>query len=414
MGVTRLPAVDELGQTRQKQPHFWLVLSIILLFCAALKLPTLTAPHDEPDEQVYWQLAGRLLSSGQYNLHDTPILQALSAPMYDRPLFFHPPLFPLLLIPFVHWQCPSLAVLISWLGHFLCIIAVALMGRRLARELPAGPDGGQLLFWLPVLGMTLDPVVTFVSGKLWIDSLLAGLCAVAMACFFCARDSQRRSLLLVAGSILLGLASLAKLPALALWPVAAFLILTQKSKARPVWRGLVCGFLPALLLVLPWFIIFHRVYGVFLPDWTRPDEWTKQHYPMIRDVVSRTPLYYLGTMACIEPASILCLVGYLFNRSLWRKTDSVLPWVWFLVFFAAMSYVGLRGQGFEMRYLTPLSPCIYLMLYPLLGQWRERSVWPTVLLLCLIYAGLNGAIYLLLPQYDEIRPAFTIRGQANL
>jgi hypothetical protein len=68
-----------------------------------------------------------------------------------------------------------------------------------------------------------------------------------------------------------------------------------------------------------------------------------------------------------------------------------------------------------MRFLAPLFPCIYVMLYAVIQEWRGRSeVLSVVLLLCLVYAGLNGAIYLLLPQYDEIRPVFTIWGTANL
>jgi 4-amino-4-deoxy-L-arabinose transferase-like glycosyltransferase len=409
--LIRLASVDEQGQPHQTQPtsHFWLILAIILLFCAALKLPTLTLPHDEPDEQIYWQLASRLLTVGHYNLQGTEILKQLSPPIYDRPIFCHPPLFAISLIPFVHWQARNLAVLVSWLGHFLCIIAVAVMGRRMARE------ECQLIFWLPVIGMALDPFLAFLSGKLWIDSLLAGLCAASIAFFFCARYSERRGLYLVAGSVLFGLAGLAKLPALALAPVIMLLILTPVVKTPSPWRDLCLGCLPALILILPWFIIFHHAYGVFLPSWTTPDEWTMQRYPMVRTAVERNPLYYIGNMASIEPVSVLCLVAYIFRGSLWKKMDTALPALWFLVVFVALSWVGLRGQGFQMRFLAPLFPCIYLMLYALPGEWRVgRGILPVIILLGLIYAGLNGAAYLLLPQYDEISPVFTVWGQANL
>ncbi len=392
-------------------PHFWLILAMLLLFCAALKLPTLTAPHDEPDEQIYWQLANKLLTAGQYNLQGTEILKQLSPPIYDRPVFCHPPLFAALLIPFVHWQARNLAVLVSWLGHFLCIMAVAVMGRRMAR----GQDPCQFIFWLPVLGVALDPFLTFVSGKLWIDSLLAGLCAASIAFFFCARYSERRALYLVAGSLLFGLAGLAKLPALALAPVVLLLILTPEVKTLSAWRDLCLGCLPALVLILPWFILFHHTYGVFIPDWTKPDEWTMQRYPMVRAAVERNPLYYIGKLAAIAPVSIPCFVAYIFNGSLWKRMNSALPGLWFLAVFAVVSFVGLRGQGFQMRFLAPLFPCIYLMLYALPGEWRGgRGILPMIILLCLIYAGLNGVFYLVLPQYDEISPVFTVWGQANL
>lgn len=396
-------------------PRFWLTLAILLLFCAALKLPTLTAPHDEPDEQIYWQLAGKLLTAGQYNLQGTEILKQLSPPIYDRPIFCHPPLFSALLIPFVHWQARNLAVLISWLGHFLCIIAVAVMGRRMAQEHGAGLDQSQVIFWLPVLGMALDPFLTFLSGKLWIDSLLAGLCAASIAFFFCARYSERRGLCLIAGGILFGLAGLAKLPALALTPVIVLLILTPEVTTPTVLLDLCLGGLPALILILPWFIIFHHACGVFLPYWTKPDEWTMQRYPMVRAAVERNPLYFIGKLAAIAPVSILCLVAYIFKRSLWKKMESALPCLWFIIVLIALSWVGWRGQGFQMRFLAPLFPSIYLMLYALPGEWRSgRGILPIIILLCLIYAGLNGVFYLVLPQYDEISPVFTVWGQENL
>lgn len=401
-------------QQEQPRDRFWLIVGIILLFCAALKLPTLTTPHDEPDEQIYWQLASKLASGGPYNLQGTEILQKLSPAIYDHSLFRHPPLYPALLVPFAWWNARNLAVMVSWLGHFLCIIAVAVMGRRLAQE-EGLPENRSLLFWLPVLGVALDPFLTFISSKLWIDGLLAGLCALAIAFFFCARFSPKRPLYLLAGGILFGLAALTKLPALALTPIIVLLILRPRVKTSSPVRDLALGCLPAVVLILPWFVIFHRAYGAFMPDVATFDAWTLEHYPFVAAAVSRNPTYYIAKMVAITPASVLCLVTYLFRRELWKKLDAIFPCLWFLVFFAALSWVGMRGQGFQMRFLAPIFPCIYLMLFVVIPEWRGRSeALFVVLLLCLIYAGLNGVIYLLLPQYDEIRPVFTIWGTANL
>jgi 4-amino-4-deoxy-L-arabinose transferase-like glycosyltransferase len=404
--------VDE--KEEQQSAHFWLIVAIILLFCAVLKLPTLTTPHDEPDEQVYWQLASKLSSGGPYNLQGTEILTKLSPAIYDHSLFRHPPLYPALLVPFVWLNARHLAVMVSWLGHFLCIIAVAVMGRRLAREQGA-PGEQSLLFWLPVLGVALDPFLTFVSGKLWIDGLLAGLCSLAIACFYCARFSPKRPVYLLAGGILFGLACLTKLPALALAPIIGLLILKPKVGTRLWLRDLSLGCVPAIVLIVPWFVIFHRAYGAFMPDVATFDAWTLEHYPFVVAAVNRNPTYYIAKIIALTPASVFCLVTYLLKRDLWKKLDSVFPCLWFLLFFAALSWVGMRGQGFQMRFLAPLFSCIYLMLYAVIREWRGRSeVLSVALLLCLVYAGLNGVIYLLLPQYDEIRPVFTIWGTANL
>jgi 4-amino-4-deoxy-L-arabinose transferase-like glycosyltransferase len=416
--------VNEQGQSQSKQPdagdlkvpgrppfipRFWLILTLLLLFCALLKLPTLTFYHDEADEQVYWQLANRLLTVGQYNLQGTEILKRLSPDIYDRPVFNHPPLFPILLIPFVYWKIQYLAIVVPWLGHLLCVMAVALMCRRMARDFFPGMDQGQFIFWLPALGMALDPFLLFLSRRLWMDSLLAGLCAASIAFFFCARYSERRTWYLIAGGVFFGLAGLTKMPALALAPILLLLILTPEVRPRSTLRDLCFGCLPAVILLLPWFIIFYRTYGVFLPSWTRPDAWTIQRYPFIWATLRRSPFYYALKLATIVPVIVLCLAGYILKGHLWKKTVTALPCLWFLIFFIALWCVGRWGQGFQMRFLAPLLPSIYLMAAALLWEeGGEKDVLAMVVLLCFIYAGLTGAFYLLLPEYDEINPAFVL------
>jgi 4-amino-4-deoxy-L-arabinose transferase-like glycosyltransferase len=305
--------------------------------------------------------------------------------------------------------------MVSWLGHFLCIIAVAVMGRRLLRENLA-PGLGQFYFWLPVIGMTLDPFMIFLGRKLWIDSLLAGLCAAAMAFYFCARYSERRTLYLMAGGVMFGLAGLAKLPALALGPVMLWLILTPEGvRARPL-RDVCLGFLPALFLLLPWFALFYHTYGVLLPSWTKPDEWTMSRYPLVRAAVERTPLYYAGKLAAVQPMILPCLVMYMVRKTVWKNVASAMPCAWFLIVFLAISYVGWSGQGYQSRFLAPLFPAVYLMVYALMNEWRARwnFAWATAVLLVFLYAGINGSLYLLLPQYDEIRPALAVWNWGNL
>ncbi len=75
-------------------------------FVIALKLPSLAFDHDEPDEVVYWTVAEQLREHGVYTLRGSEVLPRLSARIYDRPLFHHPPLYPLLLVPFVAARAP--------------------------------------------------------------------------------------------------------------------------------------------------------------------------------------------------------------------------------------------------------------------------------------------------------------------
>ena len=395
--------------------RFWLVLSMLLVFSAVLKLPTLYFPHTEPDEQVYLNLATRLLTSASYNLEGTEIIKQLSPGIYDHPLFFHPPLFPASLIPFVYWKVENFAVLISWLGHFLCIISVALIGRRMAFAYGLDSDRNSVVEWLPVIGVCLDPLLTFVSRKLWIDSLLSGVCAASLAAFFCARYSQRRSLWLVVGSILFGLAGLSKMSALILTPVVIYLILTPEAHRRSKITELCLGCVPALLLALPWYITFYHTYGVLFPSWMKPDEWSIQHYPFVRVMLERTPGYYLFKLAAIAPISLLCFGVYGLNRPLWASRVSLVAPMWFLLYFTTISYLGLHGTGFQMRYIAPLVPSIYLMLYAVLDRSRRgNEVISIGVLLLLLYAGMTGAIFLVSPQFDEIYSVFELIGWLRL
>ncbi len=383
--------------------QFWIVLSAILLFSVAIKLPSLNFPHKEPDEQVYLTLAEQLHASHAYSLQETPIIYELSPGIYDRPLFFHPPLFPLSLVPFVSWKVPALGVVVSWLGHLLCILAVALIGRRLVVTLPEEGKEPSLPCWLPVIGVALDPFLLFISRRLWIDSLLSGLCAISIAVFFVARYSRRRNLWLIVGGLLFGLATLCKMTAFVATPLILYLVLTSQKSIRPPVKDLTLACIPAILLASPWYLTFYRTYGVFVPAWVKPDGWTLDHYPFIRTTIERGPGYYLARLVEITPVIILAIGPFLFWRRLWTNAVFLVGPIWFLLYFAFLSYLGLNGTGFQMRYIAPLQPSIYVMLYAALsGTGPTRNIFAVCTILLLFFAAITGAIYLFSWHFDEI------------
>jgi len=403
---------EDAGKSETLYPlRFWLALSMLLLLCTIIKLPTLLYHHDEPDEQIYLSLAKRLITAGEYNLTGTDILSRLSPGIYEHPLFFHPPLFTLCLMPFVYWNVENLAVVVSWLGHLLCIVSVALIGRRMTFAYELNSDRNILISWLPVIGMALDPFLTVFSRRLWIDSFLAGLCAASLAAFFCARYSQRRSLWLVAGGVFFGLAGLCKITALIFAPVLLYLILTAETQRQSKIKDLCLGSLPALLLLLPWFVIFYRKFGVIIPSWTKPDEWLLQHYAFVRLTLERTPIYYVVKLIAIAPVILLSFGVYLFRRSLWTNRVFLAFPISFLLYFVSMSYLGLHGYGFQMRYLAPAIPAIYVMLYAVLANFeRSRELLSFGILMLLLYGGVTGVILIVAPGYDEIISIFELIG----
>ncbi|MFH1075680.1 MAG: glycosyltransferase 87 family protein [Pseudomonadota bacterium] len=195
--------------------------------------------HNETDEIIYWQLAENWLKTGNYSLQGTEILKSLPAYVYDRQLFHHPPLFSLLLIPFVIMKAKKLAIIISWLGHLLCIVSVALVGRSILTSRSQFSVKSNL-FWIPLISITFDPLLIFISRKLWIDSLLSGLVALSVALFYsvCKSDIDYRHKKygLIAAGIALGLAALCKLTALIVTPVIIYILITSFQTSRERWK----------------------------------------------------------------------------------------------------------------------------------------------------------------------------------
>ena len=142
---------------------FFLILALALLICAFLKVPTLHYPHAELDERIYWQLAENLAQKGQYSLQGTELLGTLPPGIFNHPLFHHPPLFATLLIPFVLVGAKDAAVVASWLGHLLAVLAVALVGRHALRRSVGANTFTSPVFWVPLLGICTDPLLLFVS-----------------------------------------------------------------------------------------------------------------------------------------------------------------------------------------------------------------------------------------------------------
>jgi hypothetical protein len=373
-----------------------------------LKLPSLRYPLAEGDERIYWQLAENLAQGGKYTLQGTGLIRELSPYMYDRPLFHHPPLFPALLIPFVLTGSKSAAVLVSWLGHFLAIIAIALVGRDILLRLPADRHISAPVFWLPVLGLSADPLLLFVSRRLWIDSLLAGLVSLAAAVVFIASGKRRRAML-AAGGILLGLAALAKLTALILIPVVLFAGIRRDAtwKGRAISTAVIL--LPIVTLVAPWMILFYLEYGVMVPSWVKPDARLMELFPFVRVAVERPWYYYAVKVAQIMPLSLIAAWLLIRERHLWRNEAVQVAAAWFSIVVVTLTLMGIGGYGFQMRHITSSITAIYMLVMVALLE-REQ---PVLLMVCgfsMLVGTVTGAMHLLTPEFDEIVSLLRIAG----
>jgi len=386
--------------TPSRFPSFWIVTALIVLLALLLKLPTIRFDHDNPDERIYLQLARNLAEGGPYSLQGSDLPPGLSPHMYDRPLFHHPPLFALLVAPFVRLGAEKAAIAVSWAGHLLALLGLSLIGRHfLTREEPA--EGAlSPSFWVPLLGLAVDPILFFSSRKLWMDNLLAGLLTMAMALFVLSGGGKERRRVVVLASVVWGLAALTKLTALFALPAVIFLVMTGGRAGR--LRRLAAALAPAALLVLPWIVIFQIKTGSPLPTWVKPDDWLIHHYPFIQKMISRPWYYYLVRYSLLQPLLPLAAFFFLGSRACRRDPLARFAAIWFGSILSITTAVGASGVGYLMRHLSIGVAPVYLMALVILRRQGEKGRWPLFLfVLAIVIATVNASIFLFYPSADE-------------
>lgn len=340
--------------------HSALICFIILLaFTIVLKLPSLKTPHVECDELIYITLAKKLYHTGSYNLQGTPILQKIAPEMYDKPLFFQPPLFILMSIPLVMNFSDNAAVILSWLGHILVLLSLFLFLRKIL-----GRNNPTLLMVL-LLAAT-DPIMVFASNKIWLDSLTAGWASLSMFLFWKACSEEvfgRKIRYAFFSSLVLGAAVLTKVTTVLLGPFYALLLIRYALKA-PTKKGILFGsasLLPALALTLPWFLLTYIQYGKLIDTPVLP-EGLIQTNPYIQMVISRPPYFYLKEIVLITPIILFPFIHSLIGI---RKLTFHACTLW-ISFFSVIGgftcFALVYHQAYVVRYLTLTSIPFYLIL----------------------------------------------------
>jgi len=418
--------------SQQREFHRYVLLcAAIIILALALKLPSLRYPRAEGDEQIYWQLTQNWLEHGTYSLQGTTILRGssylkpLPPGIYDKPLFHHPPLLPMLLAPFVATNSPDAAILVAWLGHMLAIAGVAIICWTWRRRCWRATD---LALWLPVLAMAVDPLMTFTGRKLWPDNLVGGFAGLAMG-FYCLAGARRSAVWAVAGGVAVGLAALAKLPGLLVLPAGVLTLVVSQSRrlspfspggphsessserARsPVQSrlGLVgLGVLPVFVILLPWFAVFYGQYHTLVPTWIRPDAALRELTGYMARAMDRPWYFYFTQSAMIAPVVVVIFVALLRRFRLILSGRLGVPLCWVGVVVVAMLFLRSGGHSMQMRFLTPAVPGVYAMLAGLLaGANPRRSLLGPVALLAVVY-GVSTMGFFLYPEnlkYDDIVP----------
>jgi len=420
--ISTLP--DRQADSDQQEYHRYLLCcAAIIALALALKLPSLFSPRVEDDELIYWQLTQNWLDHGSYSLQGAPVLKALPPSIYDKPLFHHPPLLPIFLSPFVATHSPNAAILVSWLGHVLAIVGVAIICWTWRRRSWRATD---LALWLPVLAMACDPLMTFTARKLWPDNLVGGFAGLAMG-LYCLAAARRSAGWAVAGGVAAGLAGLAKLPGLFILPAGILVLVLWPSRGsspagaevprgegflgrtRSLARtrlGLAClGILPAFVILLPWFAVFYAQYHMLLPAWIRPDAALRMLSPLVNRAMDRPWHFYFSQSAMISPVVVVIFAALLSRFRLVLSVRLAVPLCWVGGVVLALMFLYFRGHSMQMRFLTPAIPGLYALLSGLLASVNpRRSFLGLAALLAVIY-GVSTMGFFLYPEnmkYDDI------------
>jgi len=396
-----LPASEPGRDDRSARRRFVIICLCFVLLSLALKPMTWFAPRAEADEQIYWTLARSLHHRGVYSLQGTGAIEALRLPAftYDRPMFHHPPLFPALLVPFAAHGNPNAAIVVPWVGHVLAIVGTALACWAWRRPQWRGSD---LLLWLPVAAIAVDPLMTFCSRKLWIDSLVGGLCALALGVTAIAVEQRRMKWFLAVGT-LFGLAALSKLTGLIpLLPALIWTVVQLRSDDRR--NGAILSLLaPVVLLVLPWMILFRITCGAWLPHWNVFPSELAASVPHVARAAARTWHYYPVQTALVAPLALACTIRLLASlRSVDLKRTALGAAV-VVVVAVAITALGMQGQGYQLRYLAPGVGGLYLLLAAQLRAVdTRRSLFPAIAAACVMYGAIQTGFYLQAVEFDEI------------
>lgn len=390
------------ADAKLERRRFIAVCTAIILLCLSLKAMTWFFPRLESDERIYLALTANWIETGRYTIQGTGVIEFLNLPrsMYDKPLFHHPPLSAALLAPFVKVGNQNAAILGAWLGHALAVVGVALVCWSWRRRSWRATN---LLLWLPVLGVALDPLLAFCSRKLWPDNLAGGFVALSFG-LLCVGLRARRAGPTLAAGIAVGLAMLGKLTAVFILPVGLLLIaISLSGDAVRRRRFLVAFIVPAVLVVTPWLAVFYGHYGRLTPDWIRPTTELIAANPYTAREMSRVWHYYLSQSAMIAPLILVLTTAAVFSGRHLLTLRLGVPIAWLIAVWLGLMFFVARGHGMQMRYLTIAAPGPYVLLAALLARADpRRSLLPLCAILAISYAAIQSGFYLFEGRYDEI------------
>jgi 4-amino-4-deoxy-L-arabinose transferase-like glycosyltransferase len=390
------------GQPRRSTAGGWIGTTAFLLVLAlygTFLLQRAGRPL-ETDELKYIALARNLTSDpGSYTLRGTLLLPRLARDVNDVPLFYHPPLVPILLrgwyesalhregevVPLesahsedvepgrARQRAYTTERLLGAAAPSYSVVPIAAQlatlaalwfywGRR--RSLAEG-------LW-PIVLLAVSPVAGEFATQVWLDGVLALLMFLTLTAYHRAVERGRWWDFSLAG-LALGLALLTKFTAVLLLPLLGLYHLAAVGWDRAAaWKRAAAALLPALALAAPWFVLFFSTYGELLPSWIAPSAEMRDKFPYVAMMVNRGPSYYLVALAAFMPASLFAL-GALRPRL--RDEDTGLLAGYLTLILVAFTAIGVAGAGYQTRHVLPALPALCLIAGRVIARLPRWSWW---------------------------------------
>ena len=101
------------------------------------------------------------------------------------------------------------------------------------------------------------------------------------------------------------------------------------------------------------------------------------------------------------PLAIVAVWLIAADRTIWRNRALQVAIAWFAVVLVTLTLMGIDGYGFQMRHVAPAAAAVYAIVLLTLLE-RERPVLLMVCGLAMLVGTVTGAMYLLVPEFDEI------------
>lgn len=369
-----------------------ILLIAVLSFSIAIRLVTVFLPHIENDEVIYQTLAEKITKNfWDYSLRGTQILNQLPKAQYDYPIFRHPPLFIWFIALARMIFGAQFQILIPIVFGALIIWITFLIAKKLYSD-KEGLISGVILCFCPIL--------YFVSGKIWVETLFTFLTTLSFYLLILAAD-KRKIIWFVVSGLVFGLSLLAKYTSLGVLPAFIYYIARKKFPIKALFPFSMSFLMAASFIILPWIFYYYKIMGIntYMNQFKPTPEYLNM-FPFCKMAMERPFYFYFTIPFLVAPIYLFSLISsYIFIKD---KEDLTLP-IWAFSFLLGFTLLGTcKILGYVVRYIVPATPPLAILAARFISG-RNKIVL-TLAIVLLAYGFFIGILNTLIFQMADIFP----------